>query len=540
MKFLCDRCKTKYSIADEKVRRKILKIRCKNCANIITVRDPGAKTGEFTNVGTGAGGGEPLAGNLFPATQGGRVGKDLAALDASRDGEWFVAVAGTRQGPMPLARLGTIFERGDANGETFVWRDGFEDWVRADAVPEMKPFLRRPAEDRRASGARGLPKREVPRPSDGRLAGRSDGSSLPLGGASRNGSSSSKPAMAVASAMPRAKMEDLSDELEEDDDLPAAGSAGGHAGLFAAADAGALPDRKTPSGDGFDLAIADPSRIVKLDAIVAAGLASGAKAPATTGNAAGRVFTLQSESKSGGIVTAPLPKARSAPHEVYPAPPAPSQSEHRFYKLVALGAGLAVLGLVVVVVFLMQKPPTTKTIVVEREPSPEDVGAKIAEDLAREQARRHFPVPVAGADSIPDRKIKPRPIKPNPVVASTPGRHPDSVASPLDDVPRSGEKVEHGVNGQLEVSQEDTIGQFKRGAKICYERALKKNPSLTHVKIEVKISINGSGGATNVDIPSPYSSDFFGFCLSGLIRKLPWQPKGSSYEIYAPLVFTGS
>src|SRR5438876_1103349 len=43
MKFLCDRCKTKYSIADEKVRRKILKIRCKNCTNIITVRDPDAK-----------------------------------------------------------------------------------------------------------------------------------------------------------------------------------------------------------------------------------------------------------------------------------------------------------------------------------------------------------------------------------------------------------------------------------------------------------------------------------------------------------------
>ncbi|HVV52959.1 MAG TPA: zinc-ribbon domain-containing protein, partial [Polyangia bacterium] len=42
MKFVCDRCQTKYSIADEKVRGKILKVRCKSCSNIITVRDEAA------------------------------------------------------------------------------------------------------------------------------------------------------------------------------------------------------------------------------------------------------------------------------------------------------------------------------------------------------------------------------------------------------------------------------------------------------------------------------------------------------------------
>jgi predicted Zn finger-like uncharacterized protein len=39
VKFLCDRCKTRYSIGDDRVRGKILKIRCKNCANVITVRE---------------------------------------------------------------------------------------------------------------------------------------------------------------------------------------------------------------------------------------------------------------------------------------------------------------------------------------------------------------------------------------------------------------------------------------------------------------------------------------------------------------------
>src|SRR5215470_7442646 len=45
MKFQCDRCKTRYSIADEKVRGKILKIRCKTCSTIINVRDPAIATG---------------------------------------------------------------------------------------------------------------------------------------------------------------------------------------------------------------------------------------------------------------------------------------------------------------------------------------------------------------------------------------------------------------------------------------------------------------------------------------------------------------
>ncbi|MBN2360253.1 MAG: zinc-ribbon domain-containing protein, partial [Deltaproteobacteria bacterium] len=39
MKFFCDKCNTKYSIADDKVRGKILKIRCKKCGNVIVVRE---------------------------------------------------------------------------------------------------------------------------------------------------------------------------------------------------------------------------------------------------------------------------------------------------------------------------------------------------------------------------------------------------------------------------------------------------------------------------------------------------------------------
>src|SRR5215471_12602346 len=38
MKIVCDNCSTKYSIADEKVRGKVFKIKCKKCSHIIVVK----------------------------------------------------------------------------------------------------------------------------------------------------------------------------------------------------------------------------------------------------------------------------------------------------------------------------------------------------------------------------------------------------------------------------------------------------------------------------------------------------------------------
>ncbi|MCA9687342.1 MAG: zinc-ribbon domain-containing protein, partial [Myxococcales bacterium] len=45
MRIECDKCAAKYSIADEKVRGKTFKIRCKKCSNVIIVRDKAAAAG---------------------------------------------------------------------------------------------------------------------------------------------------------------------------------------------------------------------------------------------------------------------------------------------------------------------------------------------------------------------------------------------------------------------------------------------------------------------------------------------------------------
>ncbi len=62
MKFICDKCSAKYSIADEKIRKKVLKIRCKKCSHVIIVRDPQARAAQSCRVCSRRGSQPPQAG----------------------------------------------------------------------------------------------------------------------------------------------------------------------------------------------------------------------------------------------------------------------------------------------------------------------------------------------------------------------------------------------------------------------------------------------------------------------------------------------
>jgi predicted Zn finger-like uncharacterized protein len=90
VKFLCDRCKTRYSIGDERVRGKILKIRCKNCANVITVRegmapDPDGDPARARKVTTAPEMvGEPAAASDPRETKEPRETKDARKVDVSK------------------------------------------------------------------------------------------------------------------------------------------------------------------------------------------------------------------------------------------------------------------------------------------------------------------------------------------------------------------------------------------------------------------------------------------------------------------------
>src|SRR5882757_3441150 len=118
MKIVCDACQAKYSISDDKVQGKVFKIRCKKCSNIIVVRG-------------GAGAAEPA-----PAPQ---QEKDTRVYDYGYDGGdhapagdepvWHVVINQDQVGPMTAVEVQQRFSGGEIDSETYIWREGFADWL---------------------------------------------------------------------------------------------------------------------------------------------------------------------------------------------------------------------------------------------------------------------------------------------------------------------------------------------------------------------------------------------------------------------------
>jgi predicted Zn finger-like uncharacterized protein len=114
MKIICDSCGTKYSISDDKVRGKVFKIRCKKCSHIIVVR-----------------GGESQDEAAAPA----------AAAAAVEGGGWHIVVEGEQVGPISEADVRARVERGEIRSDTYIWKEGFADWLKLSAVPEFADLV---------------------------------------------------------------------------------------------------------------------------------------------------------------------------------------------------------------------------------------------------------------------------------------------------------------------------------------------------------------------------------------------------------------
>src|SRR6185295_1549861 len=99
MKFVCDSCNTKYSIADERVHGRVLKIRCKTCDHVITVREEMKATPAASSIA------EALGRNLAEAgEEHTMVSTAPPAAPAEQADEWYVSFDGDQEGPMPLVR----------------------------------------------------------------------------------------------------------------------------------------------------------------------------------------------------------------------------------------------------------------------------------------------------------------------------------------------------------------------------------------------------------------------------------------------------
>lgn len=157
MKFLCDRCKTRYSIGDDRVRGKILKIRCKNCNNVITVREgmpePGAvDAATRRNNPTQA---VPLqspqlveqqpSGPTATGALGAAFASAMTKPPPALEEEWYVSIDGDQAGPFSLGDAQRWVASKPFDAELHCWSEGFDDWLPVDKVSHFRGLRKKPA-----------------------------------------------------------------------------------------------------------------------------------------------------------------------------------------------------------------------------------------------------------------------------------------------------------------------------------------------------------------------------------------------------------
>jgi predicted Zn finger-like uncharacterized protein len=115
MKITCQACAAKYTIADDKVLGKVVKIRCKKCGATIVVN------GNEQGAGAAAD-----AGRAF----------DYAGQGGQGD-TWTVNVADGDQRTMTDGEIGEAYRAGVVSDETYCWKDGMTDWL---PLREIEPL----------------------------------------------------------------------------------------------------------------------------------------------------------------------------------------------------------------------------------------------------------------------------------------------------------------------------------------------------------------------------------------------------------------
>lgn len=106
MKISCQSCQAKYTIADEKVLGKVVKIRCKKCSATIVI-----------NGNDGGLGGPPGSENVYDYTP------------HSSAEQWTVNVADGDQRTMTVGEIAEAYRQGVLNDESYCWKEGLPDWL---------------------------------------------------------------------------------------------------------------------------------------------------------------------------------------------------------------------------------------------------------------------------------------------------------------------------------------------------------------------------------------------------------------------------
>lgn len=557
MKFHCDRCKTKYSISDDRVRGKILKIRCKNCSGVITVREPGAAATpaaaqrtksaaaqqRATTRRTSTAGQQALAGAFKKAVNdpaSSAANMRAASSPASLDAEWYLSKDGEQEGPFTMEQAREWVSGKSPDDELYCWSDGYDDWLPIEKVSHFRGIGTRTFCDLDASdeqtmigGPAFVDPVETPKPLfAATMAAVADSQSMPLDDEVELPPAASAPLRPAFVAPP----------------IPGIGGlgSGARSGLAAAAAASPMPvpgvapmsvpevaPAATPAPSA-DLDIGEASRVVDLAALMASrGNAPSISPSGSPLPGAGRPFGTGSGTAAAINGATPMMPLLGATAELPHAGVLEAARKKRNSLLLPLiGAGAVIaIGAGVLVVFMMSGSESGRVArgsvggsgnlgysFADTRPGPKGV------------AKPGVETPEAPRD-VPTKTRKTRPRRPNggPGTGRRVTRDPDEV-----DLSGTGNS---GPTGPLDA--EDLRQVYRKNevaVKMCYERSLKKDPLLKVPKTWVDIRVGLNGKVTTVKIPSLAGTPL-GTCLVQRISRWKFHPTTEIFATRFPVVF---
>ena len=581
MKFVCDRCQTKYSIADEKVLGKILKVRCKSCTNIITVREEGPGAGAAArrssapvspvgSVGASAGARPPAPAVprtplAPPATA--PIERRAAPRPESlaEDGvSWYMALDGNRTGPFSRRQLIDRVAPLPKGADVHVWNEKLGSWKPPAEVPALAGDL----------AVRRRPPTPAPAPPP----------PPPFPGAPRRPTAPAIPLAAAAAPAP----------ARQTGAHPVVGAAIGPGVGLKLPPPVAPPGGRRPTGpmarpigladlapatssaasgaSGIELDI-DPSSMLETPAPqrhmlhglgtngVAHGDQSASNGTSSTSMTAEKSDVLNTLNLASASGAGPSPRLLSSEAVVGWQPSAGEAPGARQRTTRILLALLGVIALVCVVLFVSvakkprpAAPPPSKTVtdplagVVDNPPP-------IAPEVA-EPKPGVAPTPAAAPEARGHGKGRPlaRGRGAAPTVATAPPPLPTTAPPPPPTVPDNSANSRYrdgghnlnitggGINrpapSQADISR--VINNNRGGIKNCYQRALLRDNSLTHGKISVKVTIGISGRVKHTAIDGPPQFRSLDPCIKEVVGRWAFPQASEEYGTEFVYVFQGN
>jgi predicted Zn finger-like uncharacterized protein len=570
MKFVCDSCNTKYTIADERVHGRVLKIRCKTCDHVITVREEmKPREPAPSNI-------QALANNLD-----GEEHTVVSSMSAMMPGpaaaeppadEWYVSFDGEQEGPLSLSRaLDRVRAERPKGKEAHAWRPGFFVWLSVEDVPEFAPALVKakpvlPSKPALKSPSSSMPAVKTPEakieppkldplppidskpmalpPPPGPISNDTP-LNLPLPLIpplpAPDSIPSSPMAVQVTKPEPRLTRKALEEAAPKEDrkpEPPATPEVSAFAAALAATkgqepklpDTGPVPLPPPPGSDN-DLAISEPSGILSLSSL---------PQPLARPTDKGMIDTF------GGVAVTPAGTNGTASAAPVVVVAGPAQSAAAWVKYTIAFLLLLVVGLFSMVVYQWTRTPVPEKAQPVAEPS------RPVDDKPIQVADPAPPTSI-GLPSDP-KKPAPQPAAPKPhkVTATAPSspklsNEQKNLAAIYGDTkdekgtPKDTSVSEHSLKAQATQVSESSIRavvtQNRRALNSCYERVLKHDTSLKRARVETHVKIGISGAVLNVSVPDPeYADSEIAQCLVQTIKHWHFPSADAEYETQFPII----